>query len=304
MIWIIIVVIVIFVLIGTKIVQQQERFVIEMLGKFYTVLGPGLNWIVPFLMRVRAIVPVWEQSMDLFPETPDIDFREGGTAKLVDPKVWVEVKDVYKAVYDIANWREAVKERVENLLRDTLSNRSVEEIIDQKTIHPWWNLVKEELGKESMPDPEQEILDKWGIKVLRVTISDFKWSEEVIKARREVFEAQRKISQEENLAKAAVHTAQKKAQESGGMHGEIKKLLQDNYGYSSTEANKVASEYVKYFKGAETGRLIDWRSSGEGGIYEMIAKGIMAIEKAKELVGKTQKAEKEEKEEKEEETKS
>lgn len=284
--WIIIVVIVVFVLTGLRVVQQQERFIIEFLGKFYKILGPGLHWIFPFLMRTRAIVLMWEQSVDLFPEKPSIDFKGGGTAQLVEPKVWGKIEDPRKAVYNIANWREAVRERVESLFRNYLSNQTVEEIIDQQTLHSWWELIKKEIMEGGLPNPEDEIVKDWGIKITRITVSDFKWSEAVIKARREVFEAQRKIDQEKNLAEAAKHKARGKAQESGGMHGQIKKILVEDYNYPPGKADKVASEYVKYFKGAETGRLVDWRTSGEAGIFEMIAKGMMAIEKAKELVGK------------------
>lgn len=278
---VVIVIIIIFFPSGLKIVQQQERFVMEFLGKFSTILNPGLRWIFPFLMKTRAIISIWEQSIDLFLENPDIDFREGGTAKLIKPKVWVEVKDVYKAIYNVANWRQAVKERVEDLLRDALSNQSVEEIIDQTTIHPWWDLVKREFGQHNV-NPEQEILDDWGVKITRVTIPDFGWSEEVIKTRREVFEAQRQIKREKNLAMAAKHEARKKAQESGGMHGQIKKILVKNYSYLPKDAEKVAGEYVKYFRGTETHSIVDWRTSGEGWI-EMIAKGVAVIEKAKEM---------------------
>lgn len=284
MFWIIIVVIVIFVLIGIRVVQQQERFIIELLGKFYKILGPGLHWIFPFLMKTRAIVLMWEQSIDLFPEKPNIDFKEGGTAELIEPKVWLKIEDVNKAIYNIASWREAVRERVESLFRNYLSNQTVEEIIDQQTLHSWWELIKKEITGGGLLDPEDEIEKDWGTRITRITVSDFKWSEAVIKARRGVFEAQRKIDEEKNLAEAAKHKARGKAQESGGMHGQIKKILVEDYNYFKREANEIASEYVKYFKGAETGRLVDWRSSGEGGIYEMIAKGIAAVEQMKKLL--------------------
>jgi len=287
--WALIVVCVGIMLGGVRIVQQQERFIIEFWGKFYTILNPGLRWIFPFLMKTRAIVSVWEQPIDLFPENPSIDFKEGGTAQLIDPKVWVKVEDAYKAVYNVVNWREAVKEKVENLFRNHLSNQTVEKIIDQKLAHPWWDLVKKELVEDGLQDPEEKILENWGVRITRITVTDFKWSEEVIKSRREVFEAQRKIEQQKNLAKAAEYEARKKAQESGGMHGEITKILHDKYGYPKKEAEKVASEYVKYFKGAETGTLVDWRStSGGDRIYEMIAKGVVAMEKAKELIRKAE----------------
>ena len=37
---------------GVRIVPQQNAWVIERLGKFYSVLEPGLNLIVPFFDRV------------------------------------------------------------------------------------------------------------------------------------------------------------------------------------------------------------------------------------------------------------
>ena len=34
-------------------VPQQQAWVVERLGKFHTVLEPGLNWITPFLDKVE-----------------------------------------------------------------------------------------------------------------------------------------------------------------------------------------------------------------------------------------------------------
>ena len=38
---------------GVRVVPQSEKFVVERFGRLKSVLGPGLNFIVPFLDRVR-----------------------------------------------------------------------------------------------------------------------------------------------------------------------------------------------------------------------------------------------------------
>ena len=261
-----------FFILGFRIVREEERWVIELLGRYFCTLRPGLNWVFPFITKIRAVVSVWEQSINLFPENPNIDFKGGGTAQLINAKVWLVVRDPYKAIYNVENWRKAVQARIENLMRDYLSNQSVEEIIDQESIHPWWELIKTNLQKQKLPEnPEQEILDNWGIQITKITIEDFKWSEEVVKTRKEVFEAQREIEREKNLSEAAIYKSRKKAQESGGMHGEIVRLLMANYKYNYEDATKIASELVVYFKGAEEKVLRDWRGGALESVIERIA---------------------------------
>jgi len=263
-------------LFGLRQAREEERLVVEFWGRFWGIKGPGPCWIIFLIMRVRAIVSIWEQDVDLFPEKPNIDFRGGGTAQLVNPKAWLKVEDIYSAVYNVADWRKAVRARTENLMRDFLSNQSVEEVIDQESIHPWWQLIKEELGgKTNSENPEQEILDSWGIKITKITIEDFQWSEEVVKTRKDVFEAQRDIERQKNLADAAVHKAHQQALQSGGVHGEIVRLLTAKpYNYTHEKAENIASRLVEYYKGAETGTLRDWRG---GALESVIERFIQAF---------------------------
>ena len=46
--------IIISVLLGVRIVPQSMKFVVERFGRLRSVLGPGINFIVPFLDRVGA----------------------------------------------------------------------------------------------------------------------------------------------------------------------------------------------------------------------------------------------------------
>jgi regulator of protease activity HflC (stomatin/prohibitin superfamily) len=44
--------IIICILLGVRIVPQSEKFVVERFGRLRSVLGPGINLIVPFLDKV------------------------------------------------------------------------------------------------------------------------------------------------------------------------------------------------------------------------------------------------------------
>lgn len=274
-------------------VQQQERGVVERFGEFNRVLQPGLQWKWPWIESIRAWVAIWEQPIRLFPENPRIDFKEGGTARLVEPTVWVRVarqregqrgeraieESVRRMIYEVANWRDAVREEIETALRAYLGTLTVEEAFDRVQEGNWWRNVVQQPQFSHLP----EVFDAWGIEVTKITISDFDWSEEVVRARRQVFEAQRRIREQEYEAEAAKFEAIREALTSGGVHGKIVQILRDDFGYSPEEAQKVATELVKYFKGAKEKVIVDWRSEGGINLPELIAQVMKAIEKARSV---------------------
>ena len=48
---------------AVRIVPQSEKYVVERFGRLRSVLGPGINLIVPFLDRVRHKVSVLERQL-------------------------------------------------------------------------------------------------------------------------------------------------------------------------------------------------------------------------------------------------
>ncbi|MEO0863685.1 MAG: SPFH domain-containing protein, partial [Pseudomonadota bacterium] len=48
---------------GVRIVPQSEKYVVERFGRLHSVLGPGINFIVPFLDVVRHKVSVLERQL-------------------------------------------------------------------------------------------------------------------------------------------------------------------------------------------------------------------------------------------------
>lgn len=53
----------VFILKAVRIVPQSEKYVVERLGRLRSVLGPGINLIVPFLDVVKHKVSVLERQL-------------------------------------------------------------------------------------------------------------------------------------------------------------------------------------------------------------------------------------------------
>ena len=48
---------------GVRIVPQSEKHVVERFGRLHSVLGPGINLIVPYLDRVAHKISVLERQL-------------------------------------------------------------------------------------------------------------------------------------------------------------------------------------------------------------------------------------------------
>ena len=92
--------IIIFVVLfkGVRIVPQSEKFVVERFGRLKSVLGPGLNFIVPFLDRVRHRVSVLERQL---PTNSQDAITSDNVLVKVDTSVFYRITEPAKTVYRI-----------------------------------------------------------------------------------------------------------------------------------------------------------------------------------------------------------
>lgn len=284
---------------GLKTVQPEDRIMVEFLGRPYCIKKPGLRWICPILMYKRMIVSTWEQPVRLFPERrfPNgihIDLKNGGKTELVDPVLWIQLigagtneeeDNILRMVYAIEDWEDAVQENGENALRTHLNNLTVDEVLT--AIHvvekeSWWEAISEYFPKLG------DTIGGYGIKVKRLTISDFNWDKEVVAARQKIFEEERSIELAKLSVKAAEDEVKQKALESGGLYGDIVKLLiQKKYGeLDKKEAMKVAETLVLYFKAADTKSLVDVRANGENNLVSSVIAAMRGIKVGSEKAEK------------------
>lgn len=183
-------------------IPEDERWVIEKIGEFDRVVGPGLFFRTPIVDSIREKVSTREQQIQLFSQPMKLDFRNG-SATPKNAYVFVRIlngnqcqaEDVYKLVYNPpTEWRKAVKDLVENAVRSFLSGLTVEEGLEMGRLG--YNLLeKTPSGEECLPSPKvnelKTTLANWGLELLRITLGDLDLDPALLRSREELFHKQR-----------------------------------------------------------------------------------------------------------------
>ena len=201
--WILASVVVIFAIVvisaGVKVVPQSETRVIELLGRFHSVLSPGLNFIIPFIDKPKTIytrrveqgiggrhvvrtvattvIDLREQVYD-FPSQQVIT-RDNVTTE-INALLYFQITDPKKAVYEIDNLPNAIEKLTQTSLRNVIGELELDETLT---------------SRDTINTKLQAILDdaanKWGVKVNRVELQDITPPESVRVAMEKQMQAER-----------------------------------------------------------------------------------------------------------------
>jgi len=184
---------------GVKVVPQSETRVIERLGRFHSVLAPGLNFIIPFVDRPKNIftrrvenaiggrvivrttstkvIDLREQVYD-FPSQQVIT-RDNVTTE-INALLYFQITDPKKAVYEIDNLPNAIEKLTQTSLRNVIGELELDETLT---------------SRDTINSKLQVILDdatnKWGVKVNRVELQDITPPESVRVAMEKQMQAER-----------------------------------------------------------------------------------------------------------------
>jgi regulator of protease activity HflC (stomatin/prohibitin superfamily) len=153
---------------GIRIVPQGEEWVVERLGRFSSVLMPGLNIIIPFVDQVRYKVTTKDIILDV-PEQ-EVITRDNAVI-LANAIAFIKVSNLERAVYGIENFREAMRNMVQTSLRSIIGGMDLNSALTSR------DRIKAEL-KTAIAD---EAID-WGLTVKSVEIQDIKPSPNMQKA--------------------------------------------------------------------------------------------------------------------------
>lgn len=142
---------------GLCIAQEYERAVVFRLGRFLSVKGPGLFWIIPFIDRKRTI--------DIRTKTVDLEQQETITKDSVTIKVnavlWFMVTNPANAIIQVADYNKAVYQFSVTALRNIIGQHSLDEVLRER---------------EQINATLQKIVDSatetWGIKIVMVEMKD------------------------------------------------------------------------------------------------------------------------------------
>ena len=159
-----------------KILREYERGVVFMLGRFWSVKGPGLIIIIPIL---QEMVRVDLRTMVLDVPTQDVISRDNVSVK-VNAVVYMRVVDPEKAIIQVENYYEATSQLAQTTLRSVLGQHELDEMLAER---------------EKLSTNIQNILDQqtdgWGIKVSNVEMKQVDLDDSMVRAIARQAEAER-----------------------------------------------------------------------------------------------------------------
>jgi regulator of protease activity HflC (stomatin/prohibitin superfamily) len=143
---------------GVRIVPQSEKFVVERFGRLRSVLGPGINFIVPFLDRVRHKVSVLERQL---PINQQDAITSDNVLVQVETSVFYRILEPEKTVYRIRDADSAIATTVAGVVRAAIGEMELDEV--QSNREQLISKIKTQVAGA---------VDEWGIEVTRAEILD------------------------------------------------------------------------------------------------------------------------------------
>src|SRR5271168_2790703 len=147
-----------FVSSAIQVADQWSKAVVLRLGKFRSLEGPGLFFIVPFIdsipywIDIRVLTSSFKAEKTLTKDTVPVDVDAVLFWKVVDPK---------KAALDVADYGSAINWASQTALRDVIGKTMLSDMLE---------------GREKISTELQKIIDvrtePWGVNVISVEVKD------------------------------------------------------------------------------------------------------------------------------------
>ncbi|MDO6729433.1 SPFH domain-containing protein [Marinovum sp. 2_MG-2023] len=149
---------IIVVLKGVKIVPQSEKFVVERFGRLHAVLGPGINFIVPFLDKLAHRISILERQL---PTMSQDAITTDNVLVQVDTSVFYRITEPEKTVYRIRDVDAAIATTVAGIVRSEIGKMELDEVQSNRSMLT--ATIKEQV---------RAVVDDWGIEVTRAELLD------------------------------------------------------------------------------------------------------------------------------------
>ena len=155
---ILLVIILIIAVKSIKVVRQSEVYVIERLGRFHKVADAGLTFIIPLFDKVRSVVSLKQQTMDIPPQGV---ITSDNVTITVDIVAFYKITDPAKAVYEIQSLKRGIEYIAITTIRDIVGKMELDETFSSRDV------INDKLRVIL-----DEATDPWGCKIDRVEIKD------------------------------------------------------------------------------------------------------------------------------------
>jgi regulator of protease activity HflC (stomatin/prohibitin superfamily) len=158
-VWLVIALFIILcIFLGVRIVPQSEKHVVERFGRLRAVLGPGINFIVPFLDRVAHKISVLERQL---PNASQDAITSDNVLVKVETSVFYRITEPEKTVYRIRDVDGAIATTVAGIVRSEIGKLELDQVQSNRA-----QLI------ERVREQVSAMVDDWGVEVTRAEILD------------------------------------------------------------------------------------------------------------------------------------
>lgn len=236
--------VILFILMGLKIVKEYERGVRFTLGKFTGVMNPGLRIIIP-------IIQSW-QRVDIRVKVADVPDQESITKDNItvgiNAVIYYKVIDAKRAIIEVERFNYAISQLAQTTMRNIIGEVELDELLSKR----------DEVSEKIRTIVDKET-DPWGIKVNSVELKDITLAQDMkrvigkqAEAEREkravIIKAEGEVIAASNMAKAATTLAKAP----GALHLRTLQTLNDlSSDQSNTIVLGVPLEILRAFEGVK-----------------------------------------------------
>ena len=158
------------------ILREYERGVVFFLGRFQSVMGPGLVALIP---GVQQLVRVDLRTRVLDVPSQDVISRDNVSVK-VNAVIYFRVFEPEKAIVQVEDFQAATSQLAQTTLRSVLGQHELDELLSER----------DKLNSDIQASLDKQT-DAWGIKVSNVELKHVDLNETMVRAIAKQAEAER-----------------------------------------------------------------------------------------------------------------
>jgi regulator of protease activity HflC (stomatin/prohibitin superfamily) len=143
---------------GVRIVPQGYKWIVQRLGKYHTTLGPGLNFVIPYIDEVAYKITTKDIVLDI--PSQEVITRDNAVL-VMNAVAYINLTTPEKAVYGIENYIWAIQNLVQTSLRSIVGEMDLDDALSSR------DHIKAKL-KAAISDD----ISDWGITLKTVEIQD------------------------------------------------------------------------------------------------------------------------------------
>ena len=222
----------VLILKAVRIVSQSEQHVIERFGRLHSVLGPGINLIVPFLDRVAHKISILERQL---PTASQDAITRDNVLVQVETSVFYRIINPEKTVYRIRNVDSAISTTVAGIVRAEIGKMDLDEVQTNRS-----SVI------DTIKNSVESAVDDWGIEVTRAEILDVNLDTATRAAMMQQLNAERarraQVTEAEG-SKRAVELGADAELYASEQSAKARKILADAEAYATTAVAKAIAEH-------------------------------------------------------------